>query len=308
VVIGNPALRRTVADIGNLPIDTANGGQVRLSDVARVAVRPDPVDITHQALARYVDVVAPLRSGGLGPTRAEVAGLIAGMRFPLGYRAEVLGGTPEDATSHGLFLAFAMAAVIGVLLLLQAAFASWRLAAMFLLTLPLSLAGGLLVAVATGQASSLGADAGLMAVLAFALRQGMLQVAALRRLQQADGRQLRPPLVVRAASERLAPSLTAVAVSASMLLPFVVLGDVAGNEIAHAAAAVMLGGLVTAAVWSSVLLPALCFVLAPEPPERELEPLEVDPLSLPSPPLLAALGKGNGNGNGNGHSVSKEGV
>src|SRR5205807_3568312 len=115
------------------------------------------------------------------------------------------GGTPEHPTSHGLFLAFSLAAAIGILLLLQAAFSNWPLAAMFLLTIPVSLAGGLLVAVLSGQAAALGADAGLLAVLAFALRQGMLQVAAVRSLHAADGGELRPSLTVCAASGRLAP-------------------------------------------------------------------------------------------------------
>jgi hypothetical protein len=160
----------------------------------------------------------------------------------------------------------------------------------------------LLVAVLTGQAASLGADAGLLAVLAFALRQGMLQVAAVRRLHGAYGGKLRPSLVATAAGGRLAPSLGAVAVSAAVLLPFAVLGDVPGNEIGHTAAAVTLGGLVTATLWSLLVLPALCFVLVPVAPKRELEPLDIDPLSLPAPPIAVhANGHGNSNGNGNGH-------
>jgi multidrug efflux pump subunit AcrB len=311
VVIGAPAERRTLADIGNLPIDTGGGGQVKLSDIAHVAVRPDPVDISHQALSRYVDVVAPVRPDAAGSVRAGIARALAHTRFPLGYRAEVLGGTPEDPTSHGLFLAFVLAAAIGVLLLLQAAFSNWRLAAMFVLTLPLSLAGGLLVAVVTGRAASLGADAGLLAILAFAARQGIAQVSAMRRLQADEGPVMHPRLVARAAGERLAPSLTAVAVSAGALIPFVVLGDVAGNEITYVAAAVILGGLVTAMLWSALLLPALSFALAPGPPELDLEPLDIDPVGViaPEPVLVHTNGHGNGNGdghgNGNGSHISK---
>jgi Cu/Ag efflux pump CusA len=304
VVIAPPGIRRTATDVGNLPIDTASGRQVRLSDVARVAVHPDPVDIAHQALSRYVDVVAAVRPGSLASGRRAAQGVLAHMRFPLAYHAEVLGGTPDDPTSHAMFIAYVLAAAIGMLLLLQAGFSNWRLAAMFLLTLPVSLAGGLLVAVLTGQTATLGADAGLLAVLAFAVRQGMLQVAAVRRLQLDDRSELHPSLVVSAASGRLGPSLTSATVAAAVLIPFVVLGDIAGNEITHSAAAVILGGLTTTVLWSQLLLPALCFSLAPSPPEWEIQPLDIDPLSLPALPPLNA----HANGNGNGSHVSEERV
>jgi hypothetical protein len=59
---------------------------------------------------------------------------------------------------------------------------------------------------------------------------------------------------------------------------------------------------VTATLWSLLVLPALCFVLVPVAPKRELEPLDIDPLSLPAPPIAVhANGHGNSNGNGNGH-------
>jgi multidrug efflux pump subunit AcrB len=277
VVIGTPAVRRTVRDIGSLLIDTAHGGTVRLSRIAHVAVRPYPIDIRHQALSRYVDVVAPVRSGSAAAARAGVQTALGRMRFPLDYRAEVLGPAPEAATSHGVFVAFIIAAAVGIVLLLQAALSSWGLAAAMFLTLPVSLAGGLIVALATGQASSLAADAGLLAVLAFALRQGTAQVVTIRRLQGVHGSRLDRNVIARASLTRLAPSLAAAAVTATVMLPFIALGgNVAGNEITHTAAVVILGGLVSATLWTHLLLPAVCFVLAPPTPppaEGELDVL-----------------------------------
>ncbi len=290
VVVGTPSVHGNLADLGNLLIDTARGGHVKLSSIARIVVAPDPIDIQHEALSRYVDVVFPVRSGGLGSGRAAVQNAISRMRFPLDYHAELLGGTPEDPTSHGLFLAYVLAALVGVFLLLQAAFSSWRLAALLLLTVPMSLIGGLLVALLTDQARTLGADAGLLAVFAFAVRQGMLQIAAVTRRHASDGGELRASAVRRAAAERLAPSLSAVVVSAVALVPFVVIGDVPGNEITHTAAAVMLGGLLTSTLWSHLLLPALCLTLAPAERQPADEPLDgIDPVGLTAPPPSLVL-------------------
>jgi Cu/Ag efflux pump CusA len=145
----------------------------------------------------------------------------------------------------------------------------------------------------------------MLAVLALALRQGMAQVAGMRRLQDSGRRALRPSMVVYAAGSRFAPSLASVTVVAAALAPFVVLGDVPGNEITHTAAAVILGGLVTTTLWNLLLLPALCLALAPEPPELEMDLLDLDPLGLPAPLPVATQANGNGNGNGHPSPVSK---
>ncbi len=93
--------------------------------------------------------------------------------------------------------------------------------------------------------------------------------------------------MVAAAKERLASSVTALIVSAVMLIPFVVIGDVAGNEITHVTAAVMLGGLITATLLNQLLVPAMCLNLGPTSPitaeEREEDQLDPTPTPAPTP-------------------------
>jgi hypothetical protein len=64
-------------------------------------------------------------------------------------------------------------------------------------------------------------------------------------------------LVRHGAQDRLAPTLTVAVATAAAVLPFVILGDVAGLEIVNPMAIVMLGGLVTSTLLSLFLLPAL---------------------------------------------------
>jgi Cu/Ag efflux pump CusA len=263
VVLGVQSVRSTVAQVQSLLIDTAGGGNVRLGSVASVDVGSGPIDIEHEALSRYVDVTAPVYVGGVGAAGTAIQHKLPQISFPLDYHAEVVGGTPDSPTSHLEFLSFVLAAAVGVLLLLQASIGSWRLAALFLLALPASLIGGIIVGLATGEAGSLGAAAGLLAVFALATRQGLVQIAHIRRRHAESGGELTAELVVNAARERLAPSLTALLVIASTLAPFVVMGDVAGNEITHAAAAVILGGLVTTTLLIQLLVPAICLALGP---------------------------------------------
>jgi Cu/Ag efflux pump CusA len=274
VVQGVPSVRASLNSVRDLLIDTSGGGHVQLGQIATVGTGPDPIDIQHEALARYVDVTAPVQGGTLGAARASITRKLARLSFPVAYHAEVLGGTPDDPTSHLVFLSYALAGLVGILLLFQAAFDSWRLAAGLLLTVPVTLAGGLLFALLTGQLATLGADAGLLAVLAFAVRQGMLQVAHIRRLQTRLGGTLNARVVVQAASERLAPSVGGALVAAMALLPFAVMGNVAGNEMTHTAAGVIIAGVITATLLNQLYVPALCLALRPAEPALVSEPLQ----------------------------------
>ena len=276
VVVGTPAVRDNVSDVRNLLIDTAAGGHVTLGSIASVSVRPDPINIQKEALSRFVDINAPAE-GSLADARNAVGRQLSRLSFPLNYHAEVVPAPPDSPTSHARFLSFVLAAAIGILLLLQAAFGSWRLAAMFVLALPTCLLGALLVALVIGQADSLGADVGLLAVLAFAVRQGMLQIVAIRGRHRDDGGPLTSSIVVSAVRERLGLSLTATIVIAAALVPFALMGDIAGNEITHVTAWVALGGLVTAALLTDVLLPALYLALGPRK-RIEIEAPEEDAL------------------------------
>ena len=102
----------------------------------------------------------------------------------------------------------------------------------------------------------------------------MLEIEHIRRMQRRDGGPLTNAIVLSAAGERLAPALGGAAVCAVGLLPFIVMGDVAGNELIHTAAAVVLGGLVTSMILNLLLVPAMCLRLGPSGPILSGDPLE----------------------------------
>ena len=149
-----------------------------------------------------------------------------------------------------------LAAVIGILLLLQAAFQSWRLAGLVFLTLPVALSGGVLAAFLAQDGMSLGALAALLAVLAIAAR-GIIALIDRYRALERDGVKPGVGLVVRGSSERLAATVVPAVVTAVALLPLIVTGTIAGQEIAHPIAVIVLGGLVTSTLVVAFLIPAV---------------------------------------------------
>ena len=154
--------------------------------------------------------------------------------------------------------------LIASLLLLQAAFQSWRLAGLVFLTLPVALSGGILAAFVARGGMSLGAFAALLAVLAIAARSIIALVERYQALER-EGMKPGPALVTRGAGERLAPTLVPPIVTALALLPLIVTGTIAGQEIAHPIAIIVLGGLVTSTLLILFMVPALYRRVEPSP-------------------------------------------
>jgi Cu/Ag efflux pump CusA len=256
VVKGVPDVRQSAESARNLLIDTPDGGHVRLEEVADVQIQPSPAIIKRDAVARYVDVEANVSGRSLGAVASDVEASLGNAEFPLEYHAEVLDQTTTGQEANvGRIVGFGLVAVIAIFLLFQAAFSSWRLAGLAFLTLPVALAGGLLAALIDGATLSLGSLIAFLALLGLAARNGIMLIHLFQRLRvdEAFGAEL----VRRGARDRLAPTLTVAVATAAAVLPFVILGDVAGLEIVNPMAIVMLGGLVTTTLLSLFLLPAL---------------------------------------------------
>jgi CzcA family heavy metal efflux pump len=262
VVRAAPDVRRSLTDVRRLLIDTPTGGYVRLGAVADVRIRPTPSVIQRESSSRRIDVTADVGGRGVGAVRDDVKDRIRQSSFPLEYHAQVIADSAGDAATAKRLVGFGLAAALGIFLLLQAAFRSWRLAALAFSTLPLALVGGELAGLIDGGTFSIGALAGLLAVFGIAARNGIVLIRRYQDMER-EGEAPGRDLVLRGSHERLAPILMTATAVALALLPFVVLGNRAGYEIVHPMAVVVLGGLITATLLSLFVTPALYLRFAP---------------------------------------------
>jgi Cu/Ag efflux pump CusA len=273
VVWGTPETRESLTSIRELLIDTPGGGHVRLGDVADVRIVPNLNVIEREAVSRHLDVEASVRDGDPVAIAAEVDRRLKEIQWPLEYHAEVLGSYADRQAARNRLLVFALAAAVGTFLLLQACCGSWRLATLAFLALPAALAGGVLAAALAGGTLLLGSLAGFLAVLGIAARQGIMLIKHCELLERHQGETFGPGLVLRGAREQFAPILTTAVTTAAAFLPLAVFGDIAGLEIAHPMAAVVLGGLVTSTLLYLFVIPALylSWGSSPEPEVRGRE-------------------------------------
>jgi Cu/Ag efflux pump CusA len=252
-----PEKLRNVSDIQNLMIDTPDGSQVPLKTVADVAVEPTPNGIHHENLSRNIDVGANVRGSDLGSVVNELNRRMQNVRMPQEFHAELLGEYQERQTASKRLYAFAIAAAIAIFLLLQASFASWRLAMFSFLTLPVALVGGVLAVGLTSKILSLGALVGLFTVLGVVARWTIMLISHYQHLEQFEGEPFGPGLVIRGALERLVPITMTVLAAGLALVPLVLTGERPGQEIEHPMAVVILGGLFTATLLNLFVVPPL---------------------------------------------------
>ena len=258
VVLGTTATRDGVDKVRQLLVDRPDGaGQVRLDQVANVEVVSSPNVIRHEDVSRSIDVGVDVSGRDVDAVASDIKDRIRDVSFPMEFHAELLGDYAEDASGRLRFLGVVLAAAIGVLLLLQAAAGSWRMAAITFLALPAALAGGVLAAVIDGDPLSIGSIAGFLAIAGLAARNAVLFLRRCHDLEDYEGAEFGRDLVDLAARERLAPTVAGAVATALVFLPLLFFGGRAGFEIVHPMAAVIIGGLITTAVISVFALPAL---------------------------------------------------
>jgi Cu/Ag efflux pump CusA len=258
VVVWSPAsVRHSFSDVENLPIDLPSGGRVRLGAVASVSLQPNPNAIDRQGDSRYLDVGAAVSGRDLGAVVSDIENKLAAVHLDRGYHVELLGEYRERQAAQSRLLQSSLIAGVAILLLLQAAFRRWRLAALVFLTLPMALVGGVLAAWVGGGIISLGSLVGFFTVFGIAARNGILLINHWQHLEEQEGMEFGPALVIRGARERLSPILMTSLATGLALVPLVILGDRPGHEIELPLAVVVLGGLVTSTLLNLVVVPSL---------------------------------------------------
>lgn len=252
-----PEARHSLTNIQELLIDTPNGGQVRLADVADVSINPSPNVVEREGQSRKIDVSANVRGRDLGSVAQDVETALKNVEFPLGYHAEVLGEFAERKAAQQNLLIAGLIALAAIFFLLYTSFGNWRMTLLTFFTLPWALVGGLLAAYLSNGVISLGSLVGLLTILGIATRNGIMMISHFQHLEEEEGEPFGPELVLRGARERIAPIMMTALTTGLALVPLVIAGDIPGQEIEYPMAIVILGGLTTSTLLNLLVVPTL---------------------------------------------------
>jgi Cu/Ag efflux pump CusA len=181
----------------------------------------------------------------------------SGVALPAGYHLEY-GGQFESAreASRTLFVLGAVV-VLGILVLLFAAFHSVRDAVLVMVNLPLALIGGVAGVFLAGGVLSVASIIGFITLFGIATRNGLMMVSHIHHLVDEEGVTDAAEAVRRGAIERLAPILMTALAAGLALVPLALRGGQPGSEIQTPMAIVILCGLLTSTALNMVVVPAL---------------------------------------------------
>ena len=244
---------------------SSTGGFVSLGDVADIRIAPNPTVVKREAVSRYIDLTADVSGRGISSIESEIDKKLKELNFPIEYHAEVVGEkTAEGRLVRSELTPYVLVAAIGIYLLLQAAFVSWRLATLSFLILPAALVGGIIAAVIDGGDVTIGSYAGFLALLGISVHNGLALYGRYLQIEREEDAESRSTVVLRGAQDRLAPVLMTALAAALALLSPVIAGEIAGFEVIRPLAVVVMGGLVTSTLLSLFVMPLLYLQLGPK--------------------------------------------
>lgn len=279
VVWGTPEVRSSIENVKNLLVDTPEGDKVRIGEVAEVRETENLAVIRRDKVSRYLDVTFGLSGVNIHAAKADIENSFKQVQFPLEYHAELVGNFVELRESRSNLIGVTIACLIGIFLLLQASFWSWRFALITLPCLGAALSGGLVSVWLNGGNLELGHLAGLLAVLGVAAYHAVLLIQHFKRLELIEGETFGPALVQKGAANRLGPMLMTTIISALAFLPFTFMGSAPGFEMLHPMSLVVMGGLLTSFLVNLAVLPGLYLAFGKVPDtvmEEEKAMLDLD--------------------------------
>jgi len=240
-----------------------SGASVPFAAIADIERDRGPNTIGRENVQRHMIVMANVAGRDLVGVVDDIRLAIGeSVELPPGYHVEY-GGQFESAASAGTRLMLLGAAVIvGIFLLLVAAFGSARSALIVMLNLPLALIGGVVGVWLTGGILTIAAVIGFITLFGIATRNGVILVDHIDRLR-AGGMEL-DQAIRQGAEERLVPILMTALATALALVPLALAAGQPGSEIQAPMAVVILWGLVSSTLLNMLIVPAVCSRFLPK--------------------------------------------
>ncbi len=245
-----------IEGVRNALIDTPDGGKVPLSDVAGIVSSGGPSSISRENVQRKLVVSANVSGRDLGSCVDDIKREVSeNIVLPEGYRIEYGGQFESQQSASRTLAVMLVVALIVIFILLMAEFRSVPLSAIVMLSLPLALIGGVFAVYVSSAVVSIPSIIGFITLFGVATRNGILLVSRYSHLQR-KGLSVREA-VLNGSADRLNPILMTAMTSALALIPLVLGGDKAGNEIQSPMAIVVLGGLITSTLLNIYLMPVI---------------------------------------------------
>lgn len=257
-VILDPDDRKSITDVGNLPLRNVVGTYIRLKQLADIQESSGRYVVLHDGARRVQAITCNVAGRDVGSFVAKVKKqILSSISFPAGTYIEFAGTAAAESRSRRDLLIHSLLVGIGILLLLSMVMANYRNLILVLANLPFALVGGVFTVFVSGGWLSIGSLVGFVTLFGITLRNSIMMISHYEHLVSFENAKWGFETAIRGALERLAPILMTAVVTGLGLLPLAIGSGAAGREIEGPMALVILGGLVTSTALNLLVLPTL---------------------------------------------------
>ncbi len=277
--------RATPADIENIYVRSRDGGMVSLGSLVTVNEAVAPQSLNHFNRLRAAVISAQLAPGYSLGEALDIFDEIAARTLPPTVQTDLAGQSREyrDA-SASIYFVFGMALAF-IYLVLAAQFESWRNPLVIMVSVPLSLAGGMFALWVTGGSLSIYSQIGLITLLGLITKHGILIVEFADQLR-AQGMAL-TDAVLEASALRLRPILMTTGAMVLGAFPLA-LATGAGAESRQQIGWVIVGGMSFGTLMTLFVVPVVYNLIASRNAHRVREVGDTDPVGEPGTPAPTA--------------------
>lgn len=247
--------RKNEEDILMLMIPTITGNRIPLKEVATVKQITGPAFIYRDNTKRFIGVKFSVRERDLGSTIAEAQHKVkANVKLPDGYRMSWNGEFENQVrASHRLSQVVPISLVM-IFILLFIMFNNARDAGYVLINVPFALIGGILALHITGMNFGISAGVGFIALFGICVQNGVILISEFHK--QAKSMDDLNQAIVNAVKVRTRPVVMTAMMAAIGLLPAAISTGI-GSESQKPLAIVIIGGLVTATIFTLLVFPII---------------------------------------------------
>jgi CzcA family heavy metal efflux pump len=273
--------RQDITDLDNILVTTPTGTPVLLKNVASLKFNSGPVKIDRKYFQRVVHVTANPVDRDLGSIADELNEKLAVLRLPEGFSVRLAGQIQQqqETTRNLVFLALPLALVL-VYMVMAAQFKSLIDPFIIMFSIPMGLAGVILILFLWNTTLSVTSAMGVIMMLGIVVSNGVLMVDYTNVLRR-RGMELHQA-VVQASRTRLRPILMTSLATVFGLLPMA-LGWGTGGETNAPLARAVIGGLTVSTTLTLFLVPTL-YVILEESFPRKAESLAPQAFATTIPP------------------------
>ena len=247
--------RSNAEEIAKIKIPSQDGSMIPISELANIRSITGPLIIYRDNHSRYCAVKFSVRDRDMGSAVNESRQKVAQtVKLPVGYKIQWSGDFENQERASARLAHVIPISILLIFAILYVLFGNSRDAALVLLNVPFAAVGGIVILLVTGFNFSISAGIGFICLFGICIQNGVIMIQDIKHFIR-HGDWL--PMAVEHGMHSRIRSVLMTAMMATLGLLPAALSHGIGSESQRPLAIVIIGGLVSATVFSLFIFPLI---------------------------------------------------